>query len=140
MGIEREDLRTLLGTLHRLERRESLLVLGDAVVHCDGPGLVDLAAEQGYAVTPPPPGRLDAAALGAALGFARTETLDVGGDVSIRRNLHDPPPPELTGAFDCIVDGGVLFWCSDPAAALRTILRMARPGALIAHITALSGH
>jgi SAM-dependent methyltransferase len=139
MGLEREDLRTLLDVLPQLERRESLLVLGDAVVHCDGPGLVGLAEEQGYAIAPPPD-RLDAESLGTALGFARTETFDVGGDVSIRGNLHDPPPPELTGAFDCVVDAGVLFWCSDPGAALRTILQMARPGALITHVTAVSGH
>jgi hypothetical protein len=139
MGLEREDLRTLLGVLGRLDRREALLVLGDAVVHCDGPGLVDLAAEQGYELATPP-ANLDAVSLGSALRFARTETLDVDGDVSIRMNLHDDPPATLTGAFDCVIDGGVLFWCSDPGAALRTTLRMTRVGGLIAHITAVSGH
>jgi hypothetical protein len=139
MGLEREDLRTLLGVLGRLERREALLVLGDAVVHCDGPGLVDLAAGQGYEVATPP-AQLDPLSLGKALGFARTETLDVGGGATIHMNLHDDPPPALAGAFDCVIDGGVLFWCSDPGAALRTTLRMTRIGGLIAHITAVSGH
>jgi SAM-dependent methyltransferase len=139
MGLEREDLRTLLGVLGRLDRRESLLVLGDAVVHCDGPGLVDLAAEQRYELATPP-AHLDPASLGRALGFARTETLDLAGAVSIRMNLHDDPHAELVGAFDCVVDGGVLFWCSDPGAALRTILRMTRTGGLIVHVTAVSGH
>jgi hypothetical protein len=139
MGLEREDLRTLLGVLGRLERRESLLVLGDAIVHCDGPGLVDLADEQHY-VLAAPPAQLDPASLGKALGFARTETLDVGGGVSIRMNLHDDPPAEHTGAFDCVIDAGVVFCCSDPGAALRTTLRMARTGGLIAHVTGVSGH
>ncbi len=54
-------------------------------------------------------GCLDGSVTGRALGFARTETLDLDGPASIQADLHDDPPAELVGAFDCVVDAGVLF-------------------------------
>jgi hypothetical protein len=108
-------------------------------VHCDGPTLQQLADERGYPLATPP-ARLDAVSLGSSLGFQRVETLDIAGGASLQLNLHDEPPAELVDGFDCVIDAGVLFWCSDPGAALRTILRMARVGGVIAHITAVSGH
>src|SRR4051812_29999451 len=113
MGFEREDLRGILGALMGLERRDALLVLGDAVVHCDGPTLQQLANERAYPLAPPA-ARLDAMSLGSALGFQRVETLDIAGGASVQLNLHDDPPPDLVDAFDCVIDAGVLFWCSDP--------------------------
>ena len=139
MGLETEDLRAVLGLLPRLERREDLLVLGDAQIHTDAAGLAALARETGFQAAEPP-ARLDALSLGSWLGFARTRTLDVASGTSITLNLHEPAPAELHGVFDCVLDAGVLFWCSDPGAALRTILAMTRTGGIVVHISALSGH
>lgn len=139
MGVEYEDLRTILETLRGEERRERLLVLGDAIVHVQPAGLVALAAESGFALASSP-GQLDPFTLGDALGFARTETLDVNGRASVELDLHRPLPPELEETYDCLVDAGVLFWCSDPGAALRSIFKLVKSGGTIIHISAVSGY
>ena len=122
-----------------LERRESLLVLGDAVIHVDAAELRRIAADEGFELAPLA-GPLDPFTLGSALGFARTQTLDANGRASITLDLHQEPPAELHAAFDCVIDAGVLFWCSDPGAALRSIYTLTRPGGLAIHICALTGH
>jgi hypothetical protein len=139
LGLEAEDLRTLLRALPALPRRDSLLILGDAVIHTDDAGLEALAREESFELGAPG-GAQDPIALGAALGFAKTQTLDANGRASITLDLHEPPPAELVAAYDCVVDAGVLFWCSDPGAALRSIYSMTRDGGLIVHICALTGH
>lgn len=139
MGLEREDIDAIVGFLNRLDRREELLILGDAVIHCDGAELRRAAGRHSYPIIDPPE-ELEPFSLGRSLGFRRTETLDINGNASITLDLHGDPPDELVGVFDCIIDAGVLFWCSDPGAALRTILRIARVGGLIIHVAALSGY
>jgi hypothetical protein len=140
VAIEYEDLRTILETLRDQTTRERLLVLGDALVHVDPGQLTTLAAETGFALASAAVPRLDPFTLGDALGFARTETLDVNGRASIELDLHAPPPSELIEAYDCLIDAGVLFWCSDPGAALRSILAMVKVGGTVIHICAVSGH
>lgn len=139
MAIEFEDLRSILLVLRESARRESLLILGDAAVFVDPAAYERLAASLGYPLTFTPD-RLDPFTLGASLGFARTETLDVNEKASLTVDLHQDVPDDLVEAFDCLIDAGVLFWCFDPASALRNILRMVRPDGLIVHITAVSGH
>lgn len=84
-------------------------------------------------------GPLDVFALGRALGFETTETLDVAGSPSILHDLHIPVPDDLREQYDCVLDAGVLFWCADPAAALKNVFRMTRAGGVIAHSVAVSG-
>jgi hypothetical protein len=139
VAIEYEDLRTILETVRDETARKRLLVLGDALVHVEPQELTALASETGFQLASTPD-RLDPFTLGDALGFARTETLDVNGRASIDLDLHAPPPPELAEAYDCLIDAGVLFWCSDPGAALRSILTMVNVGGTIIHICAVSGH
>jgi len=139
MAIESDDLRSILRALRERESRESLLILGDAAIFVAPPQLEKLAAEVGYPLSFVPD-ELDPFTLGASLGFTRTETLDVNGKASLTVNLDEEVPLALIGAFDCLIDAGVLFWCFDPASALRNILKMVRAGGTIVHITAVSGH
>jgi hypothetical protein len=139
VAIEREDLVTILEVLRERTERGRLLVLGDALVHVRPDELSAIAAQTGFSLASLPD-RLDPFTLGAAFGFERTDTLDVNGHASLELDLHQHPPEELHGAYDCVIDAGVLFWCSDPGAALRSILTMTRPGGVIAHICAVSGY
>jgi hypothetical protein len=139
VAIEYEDLRTILEALRDQAARDRLLILGDALIHVDPGQLAALATKSGFELATTP-SRLDPFTLGDALGFARTETLDVNGRASIDLDLHAPPPSELVEAYDCVIDAGVLFWCSDPGAALRSILAMVKQGGTIIHICAVSGH
>ncbi len=139
MGIEYEDLRAILTALKRSVSRDSLLILGDAFIHCDLNAYISLGRSAGYPIASRPR-NLDPFTLGSSLGFRRIETLDVNGKCSLTVDLHKDVPDSLMEQFDCVIDAGVLFWCFDPAAALKNILKMARPGGLIIHITAVSGH
>jgi len=139
VAIELEDLRSIFLALRETNRHESLLILGDATIFVDPATYEQLAAGAGYSLSFVPD-QLDPFTLGASLGFARTETLDVNERASLTVDLNRDVPEELVEAFDCLIDAGVLFWCFDPAAALRNILRMVRPGGTIVHITAVSGH
>lgn len=140
MGIEYEDMRVILEVTRILERKEKLLVLGDAVVHFTPAHLARLAAEVGtpLAANVDPP--LDSFAIGRALGFQSTQTLDINGKASLNVDLQEPLPAALRGAFDCVIDAGVLFWCFEPGAALMNVYRLLRPGGLAVHIVAASGH
>src|SRR5438270_491062 len=71
MGIEYEDMRVILEATRTLERREKLLVLGDAVVHFTGAGLTQLATETGATLAATPDAQLDSFALGRALSLLR---------------------------------------------------------------------
>jgi hypothetical protein len=139
MAIERDDLLTILEVLRGRPGRGRLLILGDALIHFDTGELTRIADRAGFLLASVP-GRLDPFTLGAALGFERTDTLDVNGRASLELDLHEVPDAPLHGAFDCIIDAGVLFWCSDPGAALRTILVMTHEGGTIAHVSAVSGY
>jgi hypothetical protein len=139
VAIEYEDLRTILEALRDQAVRDRLLILGDALIHVDPGQLAKLAAKSGFELASTP-SHLDPFTLGNALGYAKTETLDVNGHASIELDLHAPTPPELVEAYDCLIDAGVLFWCSDPGAALRSILSMVKAGGTIIHVCAVSGH
>jgi SAM-dependent methyltransferase len=139
MAFEYEDVRMILESLARLDRRDHLLVLGDAVVHFGPDDLGRLAKETNFQLASRP-AQLDPFTLGEALGFAHTETLDVNGRATLTFDLHKELPDDLAGRFDCVIDAGVLFWCSDPAAALRNIARMLCVDGLIVHISAVTGH
>jgi hypothetical protein len=139
VGIEVDDLRSILHALRESDQRERLLVLGDALLLFNPPTFELIAREAGYPLKSVPPS-LDPFSFGDAIGFERTDTLDVNGNASLTVDLHEDVPEELVGAFDCIIDAGVLFWCFDPAMALRNTLRMARVGATIVHISAVTGH
>jgi len=139
MGIEKEDLRSILNALKDTGSREGLVVLGDAKIHCDPETYFKLAQVLGFQLAFEPT-HLDAGTLGASLGFHRTETLDVNGKASLNVNLHEELQSDLIEKFDCLIDAGVLFSCFDPASVLRNITKMVKPGGLIIHITAVSGH
>jgi SAM-dependent methyltransferase len=139
MAFEYEDLRTILPALATLEHKRELLVLGDATFHVGPSAYASLAAEANIELAFVP-SNLDPSSFGESLGFKQTETLDANGKASINANLNEEVAPELAGRFDCVIDAGVLFWCFDPAAVFRNVLRMTRPGGIIAHITAISGH
>jgi hypothetical protein len=87
----------------------------------------------------PVPNELTPFALGRALGFDRTETFDLDPDASVQLDLHETPPAEYRGQFDCVIDAGTIFFCSDPGAALRSAFRLAAPGALVAHVSGVTG-
>jgi hypothetical protein len=139
MGIEYEDMRSILRATSDQERRRRLLVLGNAVVHFTGRQLRKLAAEEGVTIRELPDA-LVPEEIGRALAFERTDTMDINGKTSIHWDLHKPVPEELRGQFDTVIDAGVLFWCFDPAAALANVFRLAAPQATLIHISALSGH
>ena len=139
MALERDDLRTILEVLRSQPRRDRLLILGDVTIHVSPRELDQIAASTGFSLSERPD-QLDPFSLGRAMGFGRTETLDVNGRASLNIDLHQIPAQNLLGAFDCVIDAGVLFWCSDPGAALRSILSMTRVGGTIVHVCAVSGH
>jgi SAM-dependent methyltransferase len=139
VALEADDLRTILPALGELHPRNRLLMLGNANVLVASDALRALAAEAQYELAPWQ-GALDVFALGGALGFATTETLDVAGEPSIVHDLHVPVPGNLREKYDCVVDAGVLFWCADPAAALKNVFRLVRARGLIAHSVAVSGY
>lgn len=140
MGIEYEDMRVILEVTRTLERKEKLLVLGDAVVHFTPAQLARLAKETGTTLAATVDGPLDSFAIGRALGFQSTQTLDINGKASLTVDLQEPLPATLRGAFDCVIEAGVLFWCFEPGAALMNVYRLLRPGGLAVHIVAASGH
>jgi hypothetical protein len=138
LAIEADDLRTIIPALRELRSRGALLVLGNANVLVMPDELRDLATEAAFDLAPwEEP--LDVFALGRALGFDVTETLDVAGSPSIVHDLHRPIPDDLRERYHCVLDAGVLFWCSDPAAALRNAFLMTRAEGLIVHSVAVSG-
>jgi hypothetical protein len=139
VAIEVEDLRMIFESLREESKRDRLLILGDALVHVQPEHLSQIAASARFTLASEP-SQLDPFTLGAALGYGRTETLDVNGRASLAVDLHMPPAADLEEAYDCVIDAGVLFWCSDPAAALRSILTMVKTGGMIIHICAVSGH
>jgi hypothetical protein len=141
MGIEYEDMRLILQATRHLQRRERLLVLGDAIVHFGSADLERLAGETGTTLAwRPPDAKLDPFLLGRALGFQSTETLDINGKATITLDLQAPLPPTLRAAYDCVIEAGVLFWCFEPGAALMNVYRLLRGSGVAIHITAASGH
>jgi len=141
VGIEYQDMKSILAALKHAApaARRNLLFLGDAQIHFDAGSYVDLAEDVGFELASVPR-TLDLGTLGNSLGYARVESLDINGKASLNLDLQQEIPAALSGQFDCLIDAGVLFWCYDPAAALRNILRLVRDGGLIVHITAVSGH
>ena len=139
MGFEYEDVKLVLWALKPRQQRRELLILGDAIFHVDAQTYASLAKQMGFLLASAP-AKLDPFTFGDSLGFDKTHTLDVNGRASLNVNLHDPAPDDLVGRFDCLIDAGVLFWCFDPAAAFKSILSMVKPGGLIVHISAVSGH
>ena len=141
MGIEYQDMKSVLTALkHEAPaERHNLLILGDAQIHFTTQSYVDLAKDVGFALASVPRD-LDLFSLGNSLGFSRVESLDINGKTSLSLDLQQEIPAGLLGQFDCLIDAGVLFWCYDPAAALRNIFRLVRDRGLIVHITAVSGH
>lgn len=83
--------------------------------------------------------RADLGRFAQALGLARVETLDVMGDPTIRLDLHEPLPPELTRQFDVVIDAGTAHCCFDVAAVLKNCLDMLKPQGTIFHLSALTG-
>ena len=106
MAIERDDMLTILEVLRARPGRDRLLILGDAIVHFSATELGRIANESDFPLATVPP-ELDPLTLGGALGFERTDTLDVNGRASIAMDLHGVPSPDLHGLYDCIIDAGV---------------------------------
>jgi hypothetical protein len=142
MGIEYQDMQAVLRVLkHEMPTPSGkLLILGDAVIHFTPMALQDLANRIGFKLFVELPDVLTPHALGVALGFSSVDTLDVNGKASINLDLQGPLPESLIGKYDMVVDAGVLFWCFEPGAVLKNIFRLAASGALIFHITALTGY
>lgn len=140
MGIEYQDLHALIGVLNRDGAPTSgrLLILGDAVIHFDSTSLKKLAELHGFKLSEVPE-TLEAHSLGKALGFSSVETLDLNGKASISLDLQEPLPEALVGRYNLVIDAGVLFWCFNPGLVLKNVYRFAAPGAVIFHITALTG-
>jgi hypothetical protein len=140
LAIEYDDMKLILTTLKREEPvcNGRLLILGDAVIHFSVNQYIALAKELGFELKVIPRS-LTPFALGESLGFVSTDTLDINGRASLTLNLQQQLPQELLGQFDCLIDAGVLFWCFDPASALKNIYRLVRENGLIVHITAVAG-
>jgi hypothetical protein len=139
MGIEYEDMKTILACSKEIKSKEKLLILGDAVIHFTPQQYAELARKAGITLSTIP-AILDPFTLGKSLGFSSTETLDINGKTTLNVDLTKPLLPELIGQYDCIIDGGVLFWCFEPGTALKNIYLMAKEGGVIVHITAISGY
>ncbi len=139
MGIEYEDMRVILTVSEEIKNKERLLILGDAVIHFAPQQYAELAKDVGVNLKVLP-SVLSPFSLGESLGFQTTETLDINGKATLNVDLTQTLPEELIGKYDCIIDGGVLFWCFEPGAALKNIYQMAKEGGVIIHITATSGY
>lgn len=144
MAIEVEDLRTIFRALTRVKNfsRGKLLILGNATVHCSSEQIRRIAEEEQFALasTDIPPS-LSPKSLGMALGFRSAETLDLaaGGDIQLDLSANNLPQ-NLLAQYDVVIDAGVLFWCFDPASAIKNIYRLISADGMVVHITALTGH
>lgn len=114
MAIEREDLRIILRVLKARQRdfsRERLLILGNAGILFSALDMRRLAREEEFRLAEISD-EMSPAALGQALGFKRTDTLDVNGKANITMDLEQPCPQSLLGQFDLIIDAGCFFGVS----------------------------
>jgi hypothetical protein len=84
--------------------------------------------------------RRDLAEFARRMNLARVETLDMGGNPTIRADITVPLAPDLVGAFDMVLDIGTLYWCFDVAAGWRNCIVLLKSRGLIAHYSALSGY
>lgn len=84
--------------------------------------------------------RRDLAEFARRMNLSRVETLDLGGNPTIRADITAALPPGLEGAFDLVLDIGTLYWCFDVAAGWRNCLAMLKPRGMIAHHSALTGY
>lgn len=139
MAIEFEDMRSIVRALSTGKKRRRVLFLGNPSIYFSHADLTALCKEEGFPLREVH-GEMNASTLGRALGFESIDTLDIIPGTSITLNLADDLPANLRGEFDCIVDGGVLFWCFDPASALKNIYRMLSIEGVVIHITAISGY
>lgn len=141
MGIELQDIKSFLYAIksHSEVIRGDLLILGDATLHFSNADFIAICKELALTINHHHD-KLDAIAMGRALGFDSVDTLDINGKATITIDLQQPLPKKLVGRYSCILDAGVLFWCYDPGAVLRNLCLLMTGKALVMHITALSGH
>ena len=72
-----------------------------------------------------------------AIGAGRVDSLDISDyeGATVLHDLNEPPPPELRGAFDLVVDGGTLEHVHNVSQAFDNLIALVRPGGHIAMIT-----
>ena len=73
------------------------------------------------------------------LGFECFETAGLEGDTTIQLDLTQDLPAFMRNRFRLVVDAGVLYWCFDPAKAIRNIFDLTSVGGAVLHVTSLSG-
>ena len=76
------------------------------------------------------------------LGAREVTALDVSGyeGAEIVHDLNEPVPPELERRFDVVFDGGSLEHVFDVPTALRSYMRMVRPGGRLIVATMANNH
>jgi SAM-dependent methyltransferase len=133
-------MRCLITVARELEQKRRCLFIGEPIVHFSAANLRQLAkSENLHYEHLLDEGLPTAKSLGRFLGFIETTTSDLVGTPDLRIDLHNPLPIELIEKFDLVIDGGVLFWCFDPAFAIKNMYRLLSRRGRIVHITALSG-
>jgi SAM-dependent methyltransferase len=77
-----------------------------------------------------------------ALGARELHALDASAyeGADIVHDLNEPVPDELEGRFDVVFDGGSLEHVFDVPTALRSYMRMVRPGGRLIVLTMANGH
>jgi len=77
--------------------------------------------------------------IGRQLGFELVDTLGLEGDLDHNFDLMNQLPDYLKEKYDLIIDAGVTYWTFNPGIAVTNYAKMLKAGAVIVHLTAVSG-
>lgn len=155
MGLPRGVLKILLKEAGRKPFSGRILTLGQQDIHFDREFLVQTAREFGVHLNLPGETALANGGESAgqrslspqilfqSLGFSECRVMDYSdfekADILFDLNSN-PPPPELLGAFDLILDSGTLEHVFHVPNVLKNIFSMLRVGGRVIHVSPSSNY
>ena len=149
MGLARAAVNLMLWEAARRPLGGSVVTLGRQHVYATGDEVRAMARTHQVALQPvrdelhreptlAAQGYLSDDCLLRMIGFERIVRVDYSDyeapDAILDLNSHQTPP-ELTAAFDFVLDSGTIEHVFDIAAAIRQCARMVRPGGRVMHLT-----
>lgn len=73
-------------------------------------------------------------------GLRSAVSLDVTGNPTFRRDLHEPVSQDLRNRFDLVIDAGTMSFCFNVPLVWQNILEMLRDTGHVFHLASLTGY